>query len=165
MTSASNIVLIGMMGSGKSTVGKVLADVLGFNFVDLDELIAQAEGIEIAEIFARRGEAYFRELETAALEVFEECKDAVISTGGGIVKNEANIAALKKIGAVFYLAAPANVLYDRINGDNKRPLLKTYEEFAQILNEREDAYKKADFTIDAAKSPQEAAEEIIEKWK
>lgn len=165
MSAANNIILIGMMGSGKTTVGKVLADVLGFNFIDLDEFIVQSEGTEIADIFARHGEGYFRKLESDALQALEGYQDAVISTGGGIIKNEANIALLKKIGAVIYLCAPADVLYERIKGDAGRPLLKTGVEFAKMLEERENGYLQADFTIDATKHPQEVAREIVEKWK
>lgn len=162
MNAANNIILIGMMGSGKSTVGKILADSLKFDFVDLDEFIEKNEAMAISDIFAKQGEDYFRKLEFNAAKETIHLQDTVISTGGGIIKNEANIAALKKAGTVFYLSAPANILYRRIKGDSARPLLKTEEEFAKILEERENAYKQADFMIDATKSPEEIAQEIIE---
>lgn len=162
MASSNNIILIGMMGSGKSTIGKLLADLLRFDFVDLDEFIEKNEAMTISDIFAKQGEDYFRKLEADVAKEFSYLDRTVISTGGGIVKNETNIATLKKAGRVFYLSAPANVLYKRIKGDNARPLLRTAEEFAKILEERENSYKLADFTVDATKSPQEIAQEIIE---
>lgn len=161
MNAANNIILIGMMGSGKSTIGKLLADLLKFDFVDLDEFIEKNEAMTISDIFAKQGEDYFRKLETNAVKEFSHLENTVVSTGGGIIKNEANITALKKAGAVFYLSAPANVLYKRIKGDKGRPLLKSEEEFAKILEERENSYKQADFTVDATKSPQEIAQDII----
>lgn len=157
----NNIILIGMMGSGKTTVGKALANKLRYDFVDLDEIIVQKQGIEIPEIFKKFGEDFFRKLESEIIEDFSTCENRVISTGGGIVKNEQNIINLKKIGKVFYLCAPSNVLYERIRGDINRPLLKTGAEFEQILNDRENAYKKADYTIDATKTVDEITSEII----
>ncbi len=165
MNAANNIILIGMMGSGKSTIGKVLADMLKFDFVDFDEVIVQKQGMSIPEIFEKYGEDFFRTLESNAVREFLGCKNKIIATGGGILKNQQNLENLKKIGKIFYLDAPANILYRRINGDTNRPLLKTLEEFEQTLNEREGSYSKAHHAIDAASTPQEIAREIIEKWK
>lgn len=164
----NNIILIGMMGSGKTTVGKALVDKLGaakFNFIDLDTFIVQKENLEIPEIFSKHGEEYFRNLETETIKEFSNCKNTVISTGGGIVKESGNLEILKKIGTVFYLSAPPNVLYARIKGDEGRPLLKTEIEFNQIFKCRKFAYTQADYTVDATKNPQEIVQEIILKWK
>lgn len=159
----NNIILIGMMGSGKTTVGKALAKHLGHNFTDLDTLIVKNEGIEIPEIFHKFGENYFRKLETKTLNSLLEYENTVISTGGGIVEKEENILTIKKIGTVFYLQAPSNTLYERIKGDCNRPLLKGEIEFENILNKREKAYRQANFTVDATKKINEIIGIICQK--
>lgn len=161
----NNIILIGMMGSGKSTIGKALAEHLGYNFTDLDTLIVEGEGIKIPEIFEKFGENYFRTIETNALNSLFECENTVISTGGGIVEKKENISTLKKIGTVFYLQAPSNTLYERIKGDFNRPLLNNTVEFENILSRREKTYKEANFIIDATGKINEIVDEILIKRK
>jgi shikimate kinase/nucleoside-diphosphate-sugar epimerase len=141
-----NIVIIGLMGSGKSTVGKMVAHSLGFTFVDTDHLITEAAGRSIPEIFATEGEAAFRERETAVLRSLAGHQRLVIATGGGIVTQSQNIPLLKKLGAVVWLDAdPAN-LYKRIAHNHERPLLHTPNPAAtlqQIHAERRPLYEAA----------------------
>ena len=165
MDISNNIILIGMMGSGKSTVGQILANTLELNFVDLDETIVQKQGMKIPEIFENFGETFFRTLESSIIDELSDCRNKVISTGGGVVKDIQNLENLKKVGAVFYLSADSNTLYERIKGDINRPLLKTKTEFEQILNERENGYAQAHHKIDATQKPQEIVQEIIEIFK
>ena len=98
-----NIVLIGMMGSGKSTCAKLLGQRLGRRVVDTDACIAAREGCAVSEIFATRGEAYFRNLEADAAKALGSCSDLIIATGGGLPMREENIAALRENGIVFWL--------------------------------------------------------------
>ncbi len=119
-----NIILTGMMGSGKTTVGKELAALLNCNFIDLDEIIEKKYG-KISDIFAQKGEAYFREAETQELKNLKEKEKFVLSTGGGIILKDENIEILKKIGQVFYLSAKSETIYGRIKNQNHRPLLNT----------------------------------------
>lgn len=120
-----NIVLIGLMGSGKSTVGKMVAHHLGFTFVDTDHLITDIAGHSIPEIFAAEGESGFRQRETAVLRVLQHQQRLVISTGGGIVTVPENIPLLKKLGAVVWLDADPHLLHQRIAHNTDRPLLRT----------------------------------------
>ncbi len=121
------IVLTGLMGAGKTTVGKMLADRLSWRFVDTDVLIEEREGKSINEIFKENGEEYFRELETAVIrEISENCgkEGTVVSTGGGLVVRECNRSYLKKTGTVVYLRASKETLLKRIRNTSDRPLLK-----------------------------------------
>lgn len=161
-----NISLIGMMGSGKTTVGKMLAEELGFEFIDTDLLIIKKEGVSINEIFLSKGEDFFRQLETSVLKEVLLRDNIVISTGGGIVKSDENIALLKEKTICFYLMADADSLYERVKNNNERPLLKNdiKENIISILSQRVLQYEKADFIIDTInKSPEKAVKEILEK--
>lgn len=161
-----NIVLIGLMGSGKTTVGKLIAEKLKFNFIDTDELIEKQENKKISDIFAENGEEYFRKVEQDIVKTIAGQENQVISTGGGIVKNIQNIQNLKENGVLFYLSASSSVLYERLKSEKaNRPLLKTenlLETISNLLNEREEKYKMADFIINTEdKSPKDISEEII----
>ena len=119
-----NIVLIGFMGSGKTTIGKSLEEKTDMVFVDTDELIEAYEGCKVSEIFADKGEAYFRRLEKETLKnLLESTDNKVISTGGGIVTNQENIPLLKQLGKVFYLRIKPETVVERLEGDKTRPLL------------------------------------------
>lgn len=135
-----NIILIGMMGSGKSTIGKLLADEMNFEFVDSDSLIEEREGKLIAEIFAHEGEEHFRQIESHILMEAMHKEKCVISCGGGIVEHPRNRWLLKGAENVFYLDARPHILYDRISGDESRPKLSTYEEFEKLYLERRRKY-------------------------
>lgn len=163
-----NIALIGMMGCGKTTVGKLLSEQLNLKFVDTDELIVQKEGCSINEIFASKGEVYFRELETKVLKSVLNFDNQVISTGGGIIKSELNMELIKTKSKSFYLKADAQSLFERVKNDFSRPLLKdcTKEKIDTILSQRVLQYEKADYIINTVnKTPENTVKEVIEKIK
>ncbi len=161
------LALCGMMGCGKTTVGKILAKKTGNVLVDTDAYIEERHGA-IADIFERCGEAYFRDLETELLKEITEKQGLIISTGGGMVLRAENVALLKKQGKVVYLHASAETLERRLKADSTRPLLKGGQEslakkIARLMNEREETYQSiADFTVDTDdKTAEEIAEEIL----
>ena len=160
------ISLIGMMGCGKSTIAKLLSDRLCFQLLDTDSLIVNRENQSINEIFQNKGEGYFRHLESEILTEVLAVDNSVISTGGGIVKSEANILLLKEKSIVFYLKADENVLYERVKNNRERPLLNTEDMFLKIktlLFERNEKYEFAHYVIDANQEPNKIVDEIIEK--
>lgn len=143
-----NIILTGYMGSGKSTVGKNLSRIGGYAFVDTDEMIERQQGRTINDIFAQEGEAAFRDMETALLKQFirDGERGLVIATGGGMPVREENRTLLRQLGAVFYLQAAPETIYNRLKGDTKRPLLRCADPLArirQMLAERGPAYEAA----------------------
>ena len=129
-----NIVLIGFMGSGKSTVGRELHQRLGYPLVDMDHLIESRAGKSIAAIFADEGEEYFRDMETALLEeLFDPAAPRrIISTGGGIVGRERNRDLLHQLGYVVWLHAPAGIILERTSKNRDRPLLHTDDPAARV---------------------------------
>ena len=120
-----NIILIGYMGSGKSTIGEKTARSLNIQFLDTDVLVEQQEGITISELFEQKGEAYFRTKETEVLcHLRKEQRKMVLATGGGLPMKEENQALLKELGIIVYLKAKPETLEERLKGDTTRPLLK-----------------------------------------
>lgn len=120
-----NIILIGYMGCGKSTVGKKAARALEYTFLDTDTLIEETEGMAVSELFAQKGEAYFREKEMETVcNLLKAPKGNIIATGGGLPMKEGNSTLLKKLGTVIYLKAETDTLLKRLSGDTSRPLLK-----------------------------------------
>ncbi len=140
-----NIILIGFMGSGKTTVGKILAKNLNFNFIDTDELIEKNESMTIPKIFEIYGENYFRKCENKILNNLKNVNKCVISTGGGFPVYLKKINILKSLGIIFYLHANCETLLKRVKSSN-RPLLKN---FFNLYRTRLPYYKKiSDFKID-----------------
>ena len=167
-TARENVVLIGFMGTGKSSIGRLLAARLHFKFVDTDQLIIKEAGCEIPQIFAERGEAHFRELETAALSSLAQAERRVIATGGGIVVREENRPLLRTLGLVVALTASEEVIFQRVSRNKKRPLLQTpnpRETIAQMLAAREPLYAgAAQFSVDTSDlTHAEVAEAIMEE--
>jgi len=147
-----NIVLVGMMGAGKTYIGSKLSKLLShFTYVDIDAEIEKETGLTISEIFEQHSEEYFRGIEEKTIKKFAANKNQIVATGGGAFENPRNQYLLKENGLVFYLKATPQELYSRIQNENHRPLLG--EEFSSkkiqaILKKREKNYSKAHFTID-----------------
>ena len=155
-TLPENIVLIGFMGCGKSTVGRELQHRLGYELVDMDHEIEQRAGKPITAIFEDVGEPAFREMETAVLKDLarETQRQRIISTGGGVVGREESRALLRRMGYVVWLAAPVEVILDRTAKSRTRPLLHTEDPATKIQHlmvEREPLYQEtAHFKLDTA---------------
>lgn len=169
----SHLILIGYRGTGKTTVGRVLATKLERAFFDADELVESVAGCSIADIFARGGEPDFRDREAAALAQLCARPPAVLATGGGAILRESNRALLKASGFVVWLTAPPEVLWARICADTvtaaRRPALTSKcgeEEVRALLAAREPLYREtADFVVDcSAASPETVAATILSAW-
>jgi shikimate kinase len=163
-TTPLNVILIGFMGCGKTTIGLRLAGLLGFDFVDTDTLIVAKAGKQIPEIFAEIGEQGFRALESSILDdlLAQGTERLVISTGGGIVTQPANLPKLQSLGAILWLTTSAENLWQRVKRNRERPMLHTEnprQTFDELLALREPMYQAmADLTIDSrGLSPEEAA--------
>ena len=148
-----NIILGGFMATGKSSVGRRLAIVLGYDFLDLDTLIAAEEGMPISQIFSTRGEQAFRALETRMVERVAGRTGCVVATGGGTIVNPRNLEALKRSGVVVVLTADPDTILARIGPTEDRPMLwggDKRERVRLLLEQRADAYAKADLIVDAS---------------
>lgn len=161
-----NIILIGFMGSGKSSVGKAIAEKMQLTFIDMDEAIVQQQGKSINEIFSESGEAYFRSLETDFLRSAIESKNMVLSTGGGVVTQPDNVELLHKIGKIVYLNTPYEQILHNVKGDTSRPLLQqenAEEIIFSMMQKREPEYfGAADIIIQTkGKTIHAIADEII----
>lgn len=156
-----NIVLIGMMGCGKTTVGRLLAHQLGRELVDTDALIEERAGRSIPELFARDGEAYFRALELALCRELSGRQGLVIACGGGLPTQEEAMAALKENGLVFWLDRDPGQTYDGLDVSG-RPLAQGgREDFLQRYGQRSPVYRRwADYIIPCRDGPQGAAERV-----
>ena len=123
-----NIILIGYMGSGKSTVGRKAAKAVEYTFLDTDDLIEKEEGMTISKLFEEKGDPYFREKETETIRrLMGEPNGNIIATGGGLPMKEGNAELLKELGTVIYLKAETDTLLKRLSGDTTRPLLQNGE--------------------------------------
>lgn len=147
------IYLVGFMGSGKTTVGRLLAERLGWDFVDLDDEIERRYGAPIAEMFEREGEPAFRNLEHEALSeqarLVRRGRPRVVALGGGAFAAERNREALATAGVTIWLECPEEVLWSRIAHEDHRPLARDRKSFANLLAEREPIYRQADFRVEA----------------
>jgi len=160
-----NVFLIGMMGSGKTTVGHLLASQLGYRFCDSDVVIEQVAGKTINEIFAESGEAAFRQIESQVLSELSSYTKLVIATGGGVVIKSINWSYLHH-GLIVWLDAPVEVLIERLKEDTTRPLLTQADPaqtLHQILDQRRGLYAEADLhiRIDARDTPEQIASQIV----
>lgn len=165
-----NIALIGFMGSGKTTVGRVLAKYLDMKFIDIDKLIAAREKKTIPEIFEEKGEAYFRKLERQIVQEESMDNNIVIATGGGVIIDNENIKALKETSFIVHLDCTIECIYERVKRRNTRPLLNVenmYEKMKELYTKREMLYKiSADYTvkIDENSNIFDTAEKIKEAY-
>jgi shikimate kinase len=163
-----NLALIGFMGSGKSTVGRLVADALHFTFLDTDQVIQARAGKTISEIFAQDGEPAFRIWEHRVVEELTRRAKTVISTGGGLPIGEGNLASLKTHALVVCLWASPEALYERVRGHNHRPLLNEPDPLAKIrelLAVREPYYRQADVLVNTElRSLREVALQVIHQF-
>lgn len=163
-----NIVLTGFMGTGKSTVGRLIARETGFAFVDTDSLIVEKSGHSIEALFAQYGEAAFRELEQQCIEAASRLCNCVIATGGGCVLNRQNIDNLRRNGIVFCLSADIATILARVGKNSGRPLLDHAgeEEAAARLAARQPYYDNCDVKVDTAQmDASQVARRILEQYR
>lgn len=164
-----NLILIGLMGSGKTEVGRRLAGSLGLRFVDTDEMVEAETGTTIASIFEGQGERRFRELESLALGRALAAGDGVVATGGGAVLDAANVALMRRTGIVFYLEVTPSEAARRTGGDGTRPLLAGDGEqvLTGILAGRKSIYEAAAHEVVPTEglSIEDVAREIEARWK
>ena len=165
-----NIVLIGFMGSGKSTISSALNEMYGMDVIEMDQVIADREGMSISEIFEIHGEEYFRNLETELLRELQNHKGVVISCGGGVPMRDENVVEMKKNGKVILLTASPETILDRVKNNHDRPLLennKNVDFISELMEKRRSKYEAAaDIVIQTdGKSAFEICEEIIQLAK
>lgn len=157
-----NIVLIGLMGSGKTTIGKKLAEALQRPFIDVDEEIEKLHG-PISKLF-EKGESHFRAIETQIVRALSEKENVVISTGGGVVLRSENMECLTESGMIFYLVRPIEAILETVDPTN-RPLLKNgVQVLYQLEKERDPLYKRySDYSVDASDMDQ-AVMTMVSLW-
>ena len=163
-----NILLIGFMGAGKSTVADYMKKAYSMDVVEMDQIIAERQGMSISEIFEKYGEEFFRDLETALLVEMQSRKNVVISCGGGVPMRERNIKEMKKNGRVVLLTAKPETILERVKDDHNRPLLegkKNVEYIAELMEKRRDKYQAAaDLIVETdCRTAEEICGEIIRK--
>ena len=163
-----NIVLIGFMGTGKSTIARELAKTHQMNIVEMDEEILRRRGKSIADIFKEEGEEYFRDLETALLKELQTKENQVISCGGGAVLREENVRVMKKNGRVVLLTALPQTIYERVKNNTDRPILQgnmNVEYIASLMEKRREKYEKAADIVIATdgKNVSQICEEMLQK--
>lgn len=168
MEGYNNIVLIGYMGTGKSTIAESIRRRTKMQMIDMDREIVKREGREIAEIFATEGEDYFRDLETNLLKELQERDNLIVSCGGGIVVREGNIEEMKKVGTVVLLTVSPETIYRRVKNNEKRPLLSgkmNLEYIKEMMESRKEKYERAAQLIVSGdgKTVGMIRDEIIEK--
>jgi len=161
-----NIILVGFMGTGKTAVGKALAKRLGMKFVDIDDVIEEREGMNISDIFEKKGEPYFRSAEKRVVKEVSAKSGLVVAAGGGTVIDEENVRNFKVNGAVFCLVATAETILERTKGHMHRPLLNVSdpkEKIIELLAKRAEYYARADYRVDTTDlSVEQVAEKITE---
>ena len=163
-----NVVLIGFMGAGKSTIAELLRTGWGMERIEMDALIEEREGMRISKIFETKGAPYFRDLETELLIELQARSNAVISCGGGVPMRERNVAEMKKNGRVVLLTAHPETILERVKDNHDRPLIennKTVEGISALMEARRERYMAAaDLVIETdRKTGEEICRELVEK--
>ena len=165
----SNIALVGFMGTGKSTVGKIVASMLRFEFLDTDEMIEGMAEKRISEIFSSEGEERFREYERQVVERLKGLTGVVVSTGGGLVTRSENLASLKEHALIVCLWCSPETIFKRVGHQSHRPLLrveKPLERIRELLNERAPAYRQADVLLNSEfRKPREVATHVVHQFR
>ena len=162
--AADNVILVGFMGAGKSSVGRILARRLGRCFVETDDMITAKEGLSVPEIFATRGEAHFRAAEEDALGLLADKRDVVIATGGGFPCREGRPAALRALGTVVWLTGDLDTCYRRALAAGQRPMLagRTRADIDALYRSRVPYYSQADLVVDtSAIGPDQVVAEVL----
>ncbi|MCU0785756.1 MAG: shikimate kinase [Verrucomicrobia bacterium] len=164
-----NLALIGFMGTGKSSVGRLVADTLHFTFLDTDDVIEARAGKPITEIFAQEGEPAFRERECRLVEELARRDKTVISTGGGLPINPANLASLKSHALVVCLWTSPEQIFERVRHQTHRPLLNDPDPLGKIrslLAAREPFYRQADVLVNTElRSVKEVEQQVIDQFR
>lgn len=163
-----NIILIGFMGAGKTTISDYLSTMFAMNIVEMDQVIEEREEMSIQDIFATYGEEYFREMETNLLIEMQSRKNTVISCGGGVAMRERNVAEMKKNGRVVLLTASPETIYERVKDSNNRPVLngrKNVQGISELMEQRREKYEAAaDIVVNTdGKTVLQVCEEMIQK--
>lgn len=163
-----NIALIGFMGTGKTTVAHCLCTMFSMKSIEMDQQIAEREGMSIPDIFAMYGEEYFRDQETKLLRELQEEKNLIISCGGGTVLRACNVAEIKKNGRVVLLKASPEVILERVKDSEDRPILegrKSVEGIRELMEQRRECYEAAaDIVIETdGKSVRKICEELVQR--
>ncbi|MEI7807701.1 MAG: shikimate kinase [Verrucomicrobiota bacterium] len=165
----ANLALIGFMGTGKTTVGRLVAEALHFDFLDTDELIQSRTGKSIADIFAQDGEPTFRELERQIVRELSTKNKTVISTGGGLPTNPENLALLKSYALVVCLWSSPDKIWNRVKNQTHRPLLhdpNPQKKIQDLLNAREPYYKQADVLVNTdVRNVREVVQQLVVQFK
>ncbi|HEX5484069.1 MAG TPA: shikimate kinase [Terriglobia bacterium] len=158
------IYLLGFMGSGKTTVGELLANEIGWPFIDLDATIEAGQSMPIREIFERDGEPFFRQIERAALTEASKAEPAVIALGGGTWVQEPNLEFIRATGgATIWLDSSIEELRRRCEGIQNRPLFRDPESFAQLFAQRAPYYRQAEFRVATeGRAPEEIVRRILD---
>jgi shikimate kinase len=166
--SIHNLALVGFMGTGKSTIGRLVAEQIQFGFVDTDAWIEERLGRSISDIFAREGEAAFRQYEKQAVKALARQRNLVIAAGGGLVADPANMASLKAHALVIWLVASPETIWERVQTQTHRPLLQGPDPLAKIralLEAREPSYRQADvFVHSGLRCPKEVAQQVAHQF-
>ena len=161
---ADKVYLCGCRGAGKTTVGRALAKRLGWQSVDIDEIIEQRERLTVAEIFARHGEAYFRAAERSVLLDHLPPRHLVVATGGGTFADVQNRAAINRDGVSVWLDVPLDRLVARLPADGRRPLAADRAGFERLYHQRRTAYDQAHLRLDAGRGSVDALVEQLVDW-
>jgi shikimate kinase len=151
----NKIFLIGFMGSGKSTVGKILSEISGFQYIDMDKEIEIDDGAAIRDIFIKRGEHHFRNLESKLLDSLVHKKNIIVSCGGGIIHDSLNVEVLKATSSAIFLEGDINTLFKRVKEDSNRPFAfldesneeERFRKFSSLYGNRKEAYIEASFAV------------------
>jgi len=167
--------LTGFMAAGKSTIGPILANTLGWNFYDLDKEVEKKERMKVVELFDQKGEDYFRKSETALLEQLSQDNESIISLGGGAIASDVNFGIIKSTGKIIYLKSSPEMAYKRLRFKRDRPAfvfegeeVPSKEEFLErinkLLDSRKKYYEQADFVIDTDNQTVGKTVDIIAKY-